>query len=379
MSAASSSSDTPVCAECGTEEEEISSSKKECTSCEQKNDTNAPCELLNDMSINGDKSADIISTCANCGKKGVDVTNTCNKCKMVKYCNAACKKKHRHKHKKDCEKHVGARDSISNTEVNGIVEGIDIIFISEDMLFQDPPAKEDCPICLLPMPHADGVCGGETIYQPCCGKTICDGCVMAVNEEMKEGKIKSLCPFCRVPLHFSKKEFIERFKKRMKLNDANAFNTLGDFYDYGEWNLPQDPYKAFELHNKAAELGSIKAHASVAIAYIKGEGVEKNMVKALHHWKLSAIGGHELSRYNLGCLDSQAGNVDEAMKHFIIAAKSGYNKSLQKVGEGYKSGYVSKDDYANTLRAFQHSRNEMKSEERSKAAAKHDWFWGKDR
>lgn len=27
----------------------------------------------------------------------------CNKGKMVKYCNAACKKKHRHKHKKDCE------------------------------------------------------------------------------------------------------------------------------------------------------------------------------------------------------------------------------------------------------------------------------------
>ena len=32
--------------------------------------------------------------------------NTCNKCKKVKYCNAACKKKHRHKHKKECEEHL---------------------------------------------------------------------------------------------------------------------------------------------------------------------------------------------------------------------------------------------------------------------------------
>ena len=32
--------------------------------------------------------------------------NTCNKCKMVKYCNAACKKKHRTKHKKKCERRV---------------------------------------------------------------------------------------------------------------------------------------------------------------------------------------------------------------------------------------------------------------------------------
>ena len=44
--------------------------------------------------------------CANCGKEGSGVTNKCNKCNMVMYCNAACKKKHRHKHKKDCEEHV---------------------------------------------------------------------------------------------------------------------------------------------------------------------------------------------------------------------------------------------------------------------------------
>ena len=46
--------------------------------------------------------------CANCGKEGSDVTNTCNKCKSVKYCNAACKKKHRSKHKKACERYVAA-------------------------------------------------------------------------------------------------------------------------------------------------------------------------------------------------------------------------------------------------------------------------------
>ena len=44
-----------------------------------------------------------VSVCANCGKEGTDVNNTCNKCNMVKYCNASCKKKHRHKHRNDCE------------------------------------------------------------------------------------------------------------------------------------------------------------------------------------------------------------------------------------------------------------------------------------
>ena len=59
--------------------------------------------MLQNISI--DKEEIVLSVCANCGKEGNDVNNTCNKCKQVKYCNAACKKKHRHKHKKDCEEH----------------------------------------------------------------------------------------------------------------------------------------------------------------------------------------------------------------------------------------------------------------------------------
>ena len=45
-----------------------------------------------------------IHKCANCGKEGSGVTNKCNKCNSVMHCNAACKKKHRHKHKKECER-----------------------------------------------------------------------------------------------------------------------------------------------------------------------------------------------------------------------------------------------------------------------------------
>ena len=70
--------------------------------------------------------------CANCGKKGTDVTNTCNKCKSVMYCNAACKKKHRHKHKKECARRVAE--------------------LHDEKLFAQPPPLEDCPICFLRVP-----------------------------------------------------------------------------------------------------------------------------------------------------------------------------------------------------------------------------------
>jgi len=140
MSRLPSNNDSPICAEPdSTDDEGISLSKKECTSCEQKN-VGASCELLNDMSISGDKSADGIPTCANCGKEGNDIINTCNKCKMVMYCNASCKKKHRHKHKKECEEHqrLAAEHAAK---------------LHDEALFKQPPLLyEDCPICFLRMP-----------------------------------------------------------------------------------------------------------------------------------------------------------------------------------------------------------------------------------
>ena len=56
------------------------------------------CDILNNISTADNE--DDMPICANCGKQGSDVTNICNKCKSVKYCNAACKKKHRHKIRK---------------------------------------------------------------------------------------------------------------------------------------------------------------------------------------------------------------------------------------------------------------------------------------
>jgi len=57
------------------------------------------------------------------------------------------------------------------------------------------------------------------------------------------------------------------------------------------------------------------------------------------------------------------------MKHFMIAARAGCDTSLKEVGEGYKVGHVTKDEYARTLRAYQETSIEMKSTQRSIAHA----------
>ena len=84
------------------------------------------------MSNTSSETKSTSSIYANCGKGGTDVTNTCNKCKSVMYCNAACKKKHRHKHKEACERRVAEQH--------------------DEKLFEQPPPLEDCPICFLRLP-----------------------------------------------------------------------------------------------------------------------------------------------------------------------------------------------------------------------------------
>lgn len=183
-----------------------------------------------------------------------------------------------------------------------------------------------------------------------------------------KGNLKDWCEFCRVPLHSSDEEYRERLEKRIKLGDAEAFNQLGHKYYWGDdKGLPTDKKKAYESWNTAAGLESTRARHSIANSYYKGEGVEKDMNKALHHYKLAAIGGHESARYVVGMIEGSRGNINSAMKHHMIAAKSGYDDSLKMVGEGYKAGHVMKNDYASTLCTYQSSRDEMKSEQRFKA------------
>ena len=102
----------------------------------------------------------------------------------------------------------------------------DKLFISDDELFKDPPPKEDCPICMHPIPMSTIREVHRTLYQACCGKLICNGCVVASNENMKKGNIKSCCELCREPPPSSMKVEMRRFKNRTKASDAEAFSCL---------------------------------------------------------------------------------------------------------------------------------------------------------
>jgi len=302
-------------------------------------------DMLHSMSTTDDKEV-AVSVCANCGKEGTDVTNTCNKCKEVMYCNAACKKKHRHKHKKECERRVAE--------------------LHDEKLFKQPPQLEDCPICFLRLPSH----GSGQVYMACCGKIICRGCDHAI--EMSEGK--DLCAFCRTPPPTTKKEMVKRFKERVELNDTEAIRCIGSFYAQGLHGYPQNFTKAFELYHRAAELGHAGSYNSLGNAYKNGRGIEMDKRKARHYFELAAMRGDVAARYNLACFEAEAGNFDRALKHWMIAAEHGFKKSLENIKKLYKIGHATKEDYTNALQTYQTYLKDIKSNQRDEAAVFNaDW------
>ena len=280
------------------------------------------------------------SICANCGKEGSDVTNRCNKCKSVMYCNAACKKKHRKKHKKECERRVAE--------------------LHDEKLFKQPPPKEDCSICFLRLPTL----GSDSTYMACCGKLICTGCVRAFRSKVTKRK-DDICPFCRTPPPKSNEEFINMHEKRAEMNDAQAIQSLGAYYSHGMFGLQQDYTKALELWHRAADLGHADAYNRIGDAYAFGRGrMEINRKKAMYYFEQSAVRGDPAARCNLGEIEEEAGNTDRALKHYMIAVKDGNSASLEKIKSLHLEGRATKDVYANALRSYQVYVDEIKSDQR---------------
>ena len=156
-------------------------------------------------------------------------------------------------------------------------------------------------------------------------------------------------------------------EKMAESGNAIAIYNLGVYYSRGDLGMPRDTVKANELYLKTGELGYAAAYYNLGIVYHNGRGVEVDEKKSMHYYELAAMNGDVCARYNLGSIEGKAGNYDRAYKHHILAAKAGFNISLVKVKEGFMKGYVTKDEYADTLRAYQQRQDEMKSDDRDRA------------
>jgi len=261
---------------------------------------------------------------------------------------------------------------MSKSAVDGVCEHLDgckldVEKISDEDLFKQPPPKEDCPICFerIPTLHT----GSK--YKTCCGKVICSGCSYArVYDNQGNEVVKRKCPFCRMPTPSTDEEAVERTKKRVEeANDPIAIGNLGCFYRDGTYGLSQDYGKALQLWHRAAELGYSNAYYCIAHVYQEGRGVEVDKKKARYYYEQAAMRGYAVARHNLGVNEENAGNIEKALRHYMIAVRGGYAKSLEVIKQMYIDGLATKDDYTRALRLYQEYLGEIKSPQRDKAAA----------
>eukprot|EP00956_Cyclotella_meneghiniana_P040625 scaffold200883_cov96-Cyclotella_meneghiniana.AAC.2 len=280
-----------------------------------------------------------MESCAACGKANISL-KSCKACKLVKYCGVECQVAHRRMHKKSCR--------------------IKAAELFDAKLFAQPPAREDCHICMRMLPLEINGCG----YHSCCGKIICNGCVFSLT--------RNCCPFCNTPEPTTDDECKKRLFERIeKCDDPHAILIVGNSYNLGHYGFPVDHTKAVELYERSSKLGSAEGHYSLGGAYRVGRGVDQDMKKAIHHFQMAAMMGHVLARYNVGYIENADGNHVRAVKHFMIAAKYGHDESMEtlKLGFNMNIGIITKEDFENTLRCYQASQDEMRSEERDRAQA----------
>ena len=287
-----------------------------------------------------EEEADVLSCCACCGKAEIDdiKLKECDDCFLVKYCSDECRNNHKSEHEQECKKRAAE--------------------LRDELLFKQPEESYlgDCPICSLPLP----IDLQKSSLMTCCSKIICNGCRVANLIRESDMRLQHTCPFCREPIPELEEEN-EKFQlKRIQANDPVAICHEG-----GERHYKGDYEIAFEYWTMAAELGNADAYYKLALLEEKMQGVEKDEGKYIHNLEEAAISGHPNARYFLGMHEwNKNGNVERAVKHWIIAATQGDDESMKQLMAQFKEGYVSKDDLASTLRAHKAAVDATKSPQR---------------
>ena len=240
----------------------------------------------------------------------------------------------------------------------------------DPLLNWTPPAREECPICLLPLPFDED----QLFYKGCCGKTICGGCFHdQVLVDVKDGKPRSfedssvyICPFCRS--EDDDVDVLDRDMKQAKAGHHSTFFHVGRHYFFGQMGLPQDKGEGIKWWRRAAEVGVSIAIFSLGICYEEGDGVEQNLDRALEYCQKAAELGNIDAFVAVGRLCIQKGEMDEAVLNLRKAVICGLSDIDQFNGlrACYRGEYITKEEYAFTLRENQKATDEMKSESREK-------------
>ncbi|MCH7296809.1 tetratricopeptide repeat protein [Acinetobacter higginsii] len=145
---------------------------------------------------------------------------------------------------------------------------------------------------------------------------------------------------------------LEYFHKALELNEEchEAMFQIARLYELGE-DVVQDNQYAFQLYQKAADLGNVDAENQLAWAFYVGLGVTKNQVRAFIKWLALAENGHVDAQRLVGicCYFTGHGtnqNFEQAFYWIKRAAESNNLEAIANLGMLYMYGLGTSVDFS---------------------------------
>ena len=137
-------------------------------------------------------------------------------------------------------------------------------------------------------------------------------------------------------------EALRLYKQAAELDEADAFNALGDCYRRGivspdeEHMLDEDLLKAScNMYEQASNKGCLIAKCNLADAYRYGEGVEVDLEKSFRLYSEVAGQNHDEGQYLLAeAYELGVGvavDLIQAVRYYRRAAAQGYSRAEEKL------------------------------------------------
>jgi TPR repeat protein len=157
-----------------------------------------------------------------------------------------------------------------------------------------------------------------------------------------------------------KKEFQHAFQYFQMASDQGSAEgqfLMGSCYEKG-FGVERDMKKAFELYKLSAEQGFVKSQVSLAFFFSTGieNVVEKEPAQALHYYQLADCQGCLAAKYDLGVMYFEGNgvkrNLRKAMKFWNEAADFGFPKAYWHLGKCHEEGQGVPKDSAEAFKFY---------------------------
>lgn len=145
------------------------------------------------------------------------------------------------------------------------------------------------------------------------------------------------------------------YEKAAEEGDIEAMEAIGTMYSKGQ-GVQKNVTKALIYLQKAAELGSAKAHSALAYLYLAGDGVPQDTKEAVQCFQIAADKGDVESQSALSTLYFSGKVVPkdpkQAIEYLLKAVAAGHPPAIYQLGKMFLEGSGVMQSCENALNLF---------------------------